>query len=73
MILTVFGFICVSSGCAIVLLRFMAVLILWLGLFEPFHHLKPLCAALGEARLVCDSSRVMGDNHCLLLLVCFCV
>jgi hypothetical protein len=51
----------------------MAVLVLWLGLFEPFCHLKPLRAAIGEARLVCDSSEVMGDNLCLLLLVCFCV
>lgn len=71
--LTVFGFICVFSGCAAVLLWFMAVLVLWLGLFEPFCHLKPLRAALGKAQLVCDSSGVMGDNHCLLLLVCFCV
>jgi hypothetical protein len=61
------------SGCATVLLRFIAVLVLGLGLFEPFCHLKLLRAALGNARLVCNSSGVMGDHHCLLLLVCFCV
>jgi len=61
------------SSCAIVLLRFIAVLVLWLGLFEPFCHLKLLRAALGKAWLVCDSFGVMGDHHCLLLLVCFCV
>jgi hypothetical protein len=71
--LTGFGFICVFSSYATVLLRFMAVLVLWFGLFEPFCHLKPLCAAIVEAWLVCDSLGVMGDNHCLLLLVCFCV
>jgi hypothetical protein len=71
--LIVFGFNCVFSGCVTDLLRFMAVFVYWLGLFEPFCHLQMLRAALGKARLVCDSFGIKGGNHCLLLLVCICV
>jgi hypothetical protein len=47
------------------------VIVLWLRLFEPFCHLKPLYTALRKARLVYDSSGIIGDYHCLLLL-CAC-
>jgi hypothetical protein len=45
----------------------------WLGLFEPFCHLKQLCAAPGKARLVYDSFGIIDDYHCLMLPVCVCI
>jgi hypothetical protein len=70
--LTVFVLFGVFLVCVTFLQRFLAVFDLWLWLFEPFCHLKSLLATLGKTRLVCDSSGIIGDNHCLLLLcVCF--
>jgi hypothetical protein len=81
--LVVVSFIFGFPSSVTVLLRLLAVFVqqqlsfngccfYWLGLFEPFCHFIPLHAVLEKARLICDFSGIIGDNHCLLLL-CTCV